>query len=173
MSKATPDRPRVALHCAVLTISDTRHASDDSSGDYLAATLASAGHRCTARALVPGNKYGIRKVISDWIADDAIQVILTNGGTGYSYQKPTAAAITPLLDQSISGFGELFRQLSYQEIGSSALQSDAFAGIANNTLLFCMPGSTSACKTAWEGIISQQLDSTHRPCNFASSYHHA
>ncbi|QAA92530.1 molybdenum cofactor biosynthesis protein B [Pollutimonas thiosulfatoxidans] len=173
MSKARTDAPAIALRCAVLTISDTRTADSDSSGDYLAASLAAAGHQCTARAIVPGNLYGIRRIISDWIADDAVQVILTNGGTGYSHQKSTVAAITPLLDQLITGFGELFRQLSYRDIGSSALQSEAFAGVANETLVFCMPGSTSACKTAWEGILREQLDSTHRPCNFASDYHHA
>ncbi|MFW7340391.1 molybdenum cofactor biosynthesis protein B [Pollutimonas sp. H1-120] len=171
MSKADTKKPPVSLNCAVLTISDTRDAGNDTSGDYLAESLLAAGHRCDKRAISQGNLYQIRKVVSDWIADDSIQIILTNGGTGFSHNKSTAAAITPLLDQVIPGFGELFRHLSFLEIGSSTLQSDAFAGAANNTLVFCMPGSTGACKTAWEGIIKEQLDSTHRPCNFGTHYH--
>lgn len=171
MSKADTQKPPVTLSCAVLTISDTRGADNDTSGDYLAESLRAAGHHCVQRAITPGNLYQIRKILSDWIADDSIQVILTNGGTGFSHNKSTAAAIAPLLDQTISGFGELFRHLSFLEIGSSTLQSDAFAGAANNTLIFCMPGSTGACQTAWEGIIKEQLDSTHRPCNFGTHYH--
>lgn len=170
MSKANTSRPPVSLACAILTISDTRTPENDTSGDYLAASLAAAGHRCEQRAISQGNLYQVRKQISDWIADDAIQVILTNGGTGFTHQKATAAAITPLLDIVVPGFGELFRHLSYIDIGTSSLQSDAFAGSANNTLVFCVPGSTNACKTAWDGIIREQLDSTHRPCNFGSHF---
>jgi molybdenum cofactor biosynthesis protein B len=170
VSKASADKPRVILNCAVLTISDSRTADDDTSGDYLAASLQADGHRCARRALSQGNLYQIRQIVSDWIADESIQIIITNGGTGFTHQKSTAAAIAPLLDMSIAGFGELFRHLSYLEIGTSSLQSDAFAGSANNTLIFCVPGSTNACKTAWEGIIRQQLDSTHRPCNFGTHY---
>src|SRR3546814_10611218 len=171
MSKADTNKPPVTLHCAVLTISDTRDAGNDTSGDYLADSLRAAGHHYATRAITSGNLYQIRKIVSDWIADDSIQIILTNGGTGFSHSKSTAAAITPLLDQVITGFGELFRHLSFLEIGSSTLQSDAFAGAANNTLIFCMPGSPGACKTAWEGIIKEQLDSTHRPCTFGTHYH--
>ncbi|RTZ40695.1 molybdenum cofactor biosynthesis protein B [Candidimonas sp. SYP-B2681] len=170
MSKADTSKPAVSLSCAVLTISDTRDTNNDTSGDYLVESVIAAGHRCEKRGISQGNLYEIRKVISDWIADDAIQIILTNGGTGFTHQKSTAEAIIPLLDLTIAGFGELFRQLSYLEIGTSALQSDAFAGSANNTLIFCMPGSTNACKTAWEKIIKEQLDSTHRPCNFGTHY---
>ncbi len=170
MSKAKPDTPKAALNCAVLTISDTRTSANDTSGDYLVQALTEAGHHCVAREICSGNIYALRKIISDWIADPAIHVILTNGGTGYSHQKATAAAITPLLDVTISGFGELFRHLSFLEIGSSTLQSDAFAGGANDTLIFCLPGSTGACRTAFERIIKEQLDSTHKPCNFASHY---
>jgi molybdenum cofactor biosynthesis protein B len=168
--KASSSQPKASLKCAVLTVSDTRTADNDTSGDYLRDALAGEGHQCIARALTAGNLYQIRKIVSDWIADDAIQIILVNGGTGFSHQKATGDAITPLLDATITGFGELFRHLSYLDIGTSTLQSDAFAGAANDTLIFCMPGSTSACKTAWEGIIKEQLDSTHRPCNFASHY---
>ena len=171
MSKAAPDLPPVSLNCAVLTISNSRNSSNDTSGDYLVNSLQAAGHRCDTRAIAPNNVYQLRKVISDWIANDSIQVIITNGGTGFSHNKSTVDALAPLMDQTISGFGELFRHLSYQEIGSSMLQSDAFAGTANNTLVFCVPGSGGACKTAWEGIIKEQLNSTHRPCNFASQYH--
>jgi len=170
VSKAEPGKPPTPLNCAVLTISDTRTEHTDTSGDYLSASLQAAGHRCVRRQISSGNMYQLRKVVSDWIADDEVQVILANGGTGFSHQKSTVAAITPLLDKAVAGFGEIFRHLSFQEIGSSALQSDAFAGMANDTLVFCMPGSTGACKTAWEGIIKEQLDSTHRPCNFATHY---
>ncbi|MDS1140609.1 molybdenum cofactor biosynthesis protein B [Pusillimonas sp. SM2304] len=171
MGKANTNKPPVSLNCAVLTISDTRDSSNDTSGDYLVDSLRAAGHCCDTRAIASGNLYQLRKIISDWIADDTIQIVLTNGGTGFTHGKSTVDAIVPLLDKTITGFGELFRHLSYQDIGSSTLQSDAFAGAANNTLIFCMPGSTSACKTAWEGIIKEQLDSTHRPCNFGSHYH--
>jgi len=170
MSKADPNAPRLALNCAVLTISDSRTAQTDTSGDYLAESIAAAGHHCVRRGISSGNKYELRRVISDWIADPDIQVIITNGGTGFTHQKATGEAITPLLDTTLAGFGELFRHLSYLEIGSSSLQSDAFGGVANNTLIFCVPGSTNACKTAWERIIKKQLDSTHRPCNFATHY---
>src|SRR5690606_36547399 len=135
MSKAAPDRPRASLNCAVLTISDTRDRSNDTSGDYLVDSLRAAGHRCDTRAMTPGNLYQVRKSISYWIADDAVQVIITNGGTGFTHGKSTVDAITPLLDRIITGFGELFRHLSYQDIGSSTLQSDAFGGAANNMLV--------------------------------------
>jgi molybdenum cofactor biosynthesis protein B len=171
MSKANTTAPTLPLNCAVLTITDNLKPEGDTSGDYLAANLVAAGHRCTQRALCSGNVYQVRRIISDWIADEDIQVILTTGGTGFSHGQTAAAAITPLLDMPIAGFGELFRHLSYADIGSSMMQSDAFGGAANNTLIFCMPGSTNACKTAWEGILKQQLDSTHRPCNFGSHYH--
>jgi molybdenum cofactor biosynthesis protein B len=173
MSQPNTQRAAVSLNCAVLTVSDTRSAENDTSGDYLAESLRAAGHRCTQRAISRGNPYELRKVISDWIADDSIQVILTNGGTGFGRNKSTVSAITPLLDQVITGFGELFRHLSFLEVGSSTLQSDALAGAANDTLVFCMPGSTNACKLAWERIIREQLDSTHRPCNFGTHYNHA
>ncbi len=173
MSKADTSRQPVVLTCAVLTISDTRGPDNDTSGDYLVASLAQAGHRVKTRAISSGSRYDIRKIVSDWIADPEIQVILANGGTGFSHDKSTAVAITPLLDTTLTGFGELFRHLSYLEIGSSTLQSDAFAGLANDTLIFCMPGSTNACKTAWEKILREQLDSAHRPCNFATHFRHA
>lgn len=168
--KANTNKPQASLNCAVLTISDSRTADNDTSGDYLVQSLTEAGHRCVDRAICSGNMYQLRKIISAWIADEDIQIVLTNGGTGFSHQKSTAAAIEPLLDTTLVGFGELFRHLSYLEIGTSTLQSDAFAGAANNTLIFCMPGSTNACRTAWEGILKEQLNSHHKPCNFASHF---
>jgi len=171
MNKTSTTQTPISLNCAVITISDTRRPDNDTSGDYLADSLQAAGHRCVQRTICAGDMYQIRKVFSDWIVDPEVQVILANGGTGFSHQKSTVAAVTPLMDQTITGFGELFRYLSFQDIGSSMLQSDAFAGVANNTLVFCMPGSTNACKTAWEGIIRDQLDSTHRPCNFGAGFH--
>ncbi|MGB7399335.1 molybdenum cofactor biosynthesis protein B [Castellaniella sp.] len=171
--KADSSLPPVNLQCAVLTISSRRQAHDDTSGDYLAQALQAAGHTLQARDLCPDNRYQIRRILSDWIARADIQVILCNGGTGFTHQKSAIAAMAPLLDQTIPGFGELFRHLSWQDIGTSALQSDALGGQANDTLLFCLPGSTAACRLAWEKILLSQLDSRHPPCNFASVYRKA
>lgn len=170
VSKTDSSKPAASLNCAVLTISDTRDATNDTSGDYLVQSLLAAGHRCQTRAIVSADPYQLRKTVSDWIANESIQVILTNGATGFTHDKCTRAAIEPLLDIAIPGFGELFRHLSWLDIGTSALQSDAFAGSANGTLIFAMPGSPNACKTAWEGILKEQLNSTHRPCNFGKFY---
>jgi molybdenum cofactor biosynthesis protein B len=161
---------KVSLACAVLTVSDTRTAGNDTSGNWLAETLARDGHDCVRRDLVKDNVYVIRRVLSDWIADPAVQVIVTTGGTGFSHQDSIPEAVTALLDQEISGFGELFRQVSYAEIGSSTIQSRALAGYANDTVIFCLPGSTGACETAWNHILRVQLDSGHKPCNFASHF---
>lgn len=168
--KADTTLPPVQLHCAVLTISSRRTAAEDTSGDYLADALQAAGHTLQARALCPDDRYRIRQVLSDWIADPDVHVILCNGGTGFGHNKSTIPAVTPLLDQVVSGFGELFRHLSWLDIGASALQSDALGGTANGTLVFCLPGSTSACRLAWEKILQPQFDSRQRPCNFASAY---
>jgi len=157
-----------SLKCAVLTISDTRDAGTDTSGNFLAETLAQAGHECVARQIVKDNVYQIRRVLSDWIADEAIQVVITTGGTGFALRDSTPEAVIPLLDKQIIGFGELFRQISYQEIGSSTIQSRAVAGFANGKVIFCLPGSTGACQTAWDGILKEQLDITHQPCNFVT-----
>jgi len=157
-----------SLKCAVLTISDTRDAGTDTSGNFLAETLAQAGHECVARQIVKDNVYQIRRVLSDWIADDAIQVVITTGGTGFALRDSTPEAVIPLLDKQIIGFGELFRQISHQEIGSSTIQSRAVAGFANGKVIFCLPGSTGACQTAWDGILKEQLDITHQPCNFVT-----
>lgn len=166
----SPTEPRITLNVAVLTISDSRTSENDSSGDYLAERISDQGHHCINRAIVTNDLWQIRKTLCDWIADVQVQVIITNGGTGFTHQKSTRAAVVPLLDQTITGFGELFRHLSYLDIGSSAVQSDAFAGLANNTLIFCIPGSTGACQLAWDGIIQEQLDSHQAPCNFATLF---
>jgi molybdenum cofactor biosynthesis protein B len=156
----------VALRVAVLTVSDTRGPDNDTSGDFLAAAAADAGHAVAARALVADDIYRIRAVLSAWIADAELEVVLVTGGTGFAGRDSTPEAVAPLFDKHIVGFGEVFRALSLAEIGSSTVQSRALAGMANGTLIFCMPGSTGACRTAWEGILREQLDSRHRPCNF-------
>jgi len=163
------DKPP-SLVCAVLTISDTRTAGNDTSGNLLAENIAHAGHQCRKREIVKDDVYQIRRVLSDWIADESIQVVLTTGGTGFSHRDSTPEAVAPLLDKEIPGFGEIFRQISYAEIGSSTVQSRALAGFANGTLIFCLPGSNHACQTAWDHIIREQLDAEHRPCNFATHF---
>lgn len=162
-----------SLKCAVLTVSDTRNAGTDTSGNYLAETLAHAGHECIERFIAKDNVYQIRKILSDWIFDERIQVVISTGGTGFAKRDSTPEAVVPLFDKEIVGFGELFRQISHAEIGSSTLQSRAVAGWANETLIFCLPGSTGACRTAWEGILREQLDVTHMPCNFATAFPNA
>ncbi len=165
MVKATDQHPQ-PLAVAVMTVSDTRSLDNDTSGQYLAEALEAAGHRAAARAIVPDDIYQIRATLSAWIADVGIDAVLMTGGTGFSGRDSTPEAVRPLFDKDIDGFGELFRTLSHAEIGSSTIQSRALAGFANNTVIFCMPGSTGACKTAWNGLIREQLDSSHRPCNF-------
>lgn len=154
------------LNICVLTSSDTRNEHNDTSGDTLADALQQAGHFLYDRSLIPDDVYKMRAVVSKWVADDNAQVILITGGTGFTGRDSTPEAITPLLDKIIVGFGELFRHISYEEIGSSTVQSRAIAGLANRTLVFCVPGSTGACKTAWNKIIRDQIDSTTKPCNF-------
>lgn len=155
-----------ALGVAVLTVSDTRNVDTDSSGQYLEQALLEAGHSCSARAIVADDIYQIRAILSQWIADPLVDAVLVTGGTGFSGRDSTPEAVLPLFDKQIDGFGEVFRALSLAEIGSSTIQSRALAGLANHTVIFCMPGSTGACRTAWTGIIREQLDAAHRPCNF-------
>lgn len=162
------ERDFIPLHLCVLTVSDTRTAADDTSGDYLAQALAAAGHRLGGRALLPDDRYRLRAQVSQWIADDGIDGILVTGGTGFTGRDSTPEALLPLLDKEMPGFGELFRSISFDEIGTSTLQSRAFAGLANGTFVFALPGSTSACRTAWERIIQAQLDARTRPCNLAT-----
>ena len=155
----------VPLQVAVLTVSDTRTPDTDTSGQYLVEQLQQAGHTLANRVVVKDDIYQIRAQVSAWIASEDVQAVILTGGTGFSGRDSTPEAITPLLDKTIEGFGELFRHISYLEIGTSTLQSRALAGLANRTAIFCVPGSTGACRTAWEGILSSQLDSRHRPCN--------
>lgn len=156
------------LNIAVLTLSDTRDESNDTSGAFLADALTEAGHRLVARRIIKDDKYLIRAQISAWIADPEVQVIISTGGTGFSGRDNTPDAVMPLFDKAIEGFGELFRYLSFQELGTSTVQSRALGGVANGTAIFCLPGSTGACRTAWRGILSEQLDARHRPCNFVA-----
>jgi molybdopterin adenylyltransferase len=158
----------IPLRLCVLTVSDSRTPDNDTSGDYLAAVLVDAGHRLHARALLPDDRYRLRALVSQWIADPDVDGILVTGGTGFTGRDSTPEALRPLLDKDMPGFGELFRALSVAEIGTSALQSRAFAGLANGTFLFALPGSTSACRTAWESILQAQLDARTRPCNLAT-----
>lgn len=158
----------IPLRLALLTVSDTRSRDNDTSGDYLADAMREAGHELAARELLPDDIYRVRAAVAAWIADPGIDGVLVNGGTGFTGRDSTPEAIRPLLDKEMPGFGELFRQVSVEEIGTSSLQSRAFAGLSNNSFVFCLPGSTSACRTAWEKIIRQQLDARTRPCNLAT-----
>ena len=158
----------VPLSLCVLTVSDTRDASNDTSGDYLIEALLAAGHQLHERALAKDDRYRMRAIVSQWIADEAVDGVLITGGTGFTGRDSTPEAIEPLLDKVMPGFGEMFRAISIEEIGTSSLQSRAFAGLANQTFIFCLPGSTSACRTAWENIIRAQLDARTRPCNLAN-----
>lgn len=154
------------LQISVLTVSDTRTSTNDLSGDALVTALEGAGHKLYERALCPDDLYQIRAHVSRWVADPKAQVLLVTGGTGFSGRDSTPEAVTPLLDKTIVGFGELFRQSSFKDVGTSTIQSRALAGLANRTLIFCLPGSTNACQTAWRDIIASQIDSRTRPCNF-------
>lgn len=154
------------LSIAVLTVSDTRSMATDTSGQALAERLEEAGHRLAGRVIVKDDIYQIRAVCSNWIVDEAVQVILITGGTGFTDRDSTPEAVVPLLDKQVEGFGELFRHISLRHIGTSTIQSRALAGLANRRLIFCLPGSTNACKTAWDEIIKYQLDSRQGPCNF-------
>ena len=159
------DRDFVPLNIAVLTVSDSRDEANDKSGALLVKFLTDSGHSLAEKSIVPDDKYRIREVISRWIADESLQVVLTTGGTGVTGRDGTPEAVTPLLDKIIDGFGETFRSLSYQTIGTSTLQSRAIAGVANGTYVFCLPGSAGACKDAWTQLISSQFDYRTRPCN--------
>ena len=158
----------IPLNLCVLTVSDSRTPDNDTSGDYLASALAVAGHHLHQRTLLPDNRYRLRAEVSKWIADDAVDGILVTGGTGFTGRDSTPEALLPLLDKQMPGFGELFRAISVEEIGTSSLQSRAFAGLANGSFVFALPGSTSACRTAWEKIIRAQLDARTKPCNLAT-----
>ena len=155
-----------SLNICVLTVSDTRTFANDTSGDKLQTLLEEAGHNLHDRKLIKDDIYQMRAVVSTWIADNKAQVVLITGGTGFAGRDSTPEAIRPLLDKTIEGFGELFRQLSYDDIGTSTIQSRAFAGLANRTLVFALPGSTGACELGFSQIIKPQINSQTRPCNF-------
>lgn len=150
-----------------MTVSDSRTEETDTSGQLLVERLESAGHRLFERCIVPDDIYRIRAVISDWIADSEVHAVVTTGGTGVTGRDGTPEAVAALLDKTIDGFGEMFRMLSYEDIGTSTLQSRCLAGVANGTYIFCLPGSTSACATGWDKLIGAQLDQRTRPCNLA------
>lgn len=150
---------------AVLTVSDSRGLEQDNSGRVLVERLSAAGHHLAGRAILPDDIYRIRAQVSAWIADPAVQVVLSTGGTGLTGRDGTPEAVVPLLDKHIDGFGEVFRALSLDEIGASTIQSRAVAGVANGTYIFCLPGSSGACRTAWDKLIAPQLDYRTRPCN--------
>lgn len=165
------DAEFIPLNIAILTLSDSRTFKNDTSGQYLEDALKAAGHHLAARELCKDDIYLSRAIVSQWIADKLVDVIISTGGTGLTKRDSTPEALKPLFDQNIEGFGELFRQLSYEEIGTSTVQSRAISGLANQTLIFCLPGSTGACRTGWGRILEEQLDSRHRPCNFAAQTH--
>jgi molybdopterin adenylyltransferase len=154
------------LNICVLTVSDTRTLQTDTSGQKLQDLLIAAGHKLYDRKLVTDDIYQIRAALSNWIVDTHTQVVLITGGTGFAGRDSTVEAVSPLFDKTVVGFGELFRHVSYEEIGTSTIQSRATAGFSNSRLIFCLPGSTGACTTAWEKIIKEQLDARHKPCNF-------
>jgi molybdenum cofactor biosynthesis protein B len=164
MSEARELKP---LKIAVLTVSDTRNETTDKSGALLVERVRTAGHVLAAKAIVRDDIYAIRALVSAWIADPAVEVVVTTGGTGITGRDGTPEAIAPLLDKQIEGFGELFRTISYEDIGASSLQSRCLAGVANATYVFCLPGSSNACATGWDKLIAPQLDFRTRPCNLA------
>lgn len=154
------------LNCTVLTVSDSRSVKEDTSGALLEELIGADGHSLKARTLVRDDIYQVRSVVSAWIADEGVQVIITTGGTGFTGRDSTPEALLPLFDKTINGFGELFRQLSYEEIGASTIQSRAVGGLANGTLIFALPGSSNAVRTGWTRILSPQLNADTGPCNF-------
>ncbi len=158
-------KPFAAVSIAILTISDSRTEDNDTSGLTLVERVEQAGHTLAEKMIVPDDKYLIRKEISRWIADEDVQVVVTTGGTGLTGRDGTPEAVSPLFDREITGFGELFRWLSYNDIGTSTIASRAVAGVANGTFVFTLPGSTGACRLGWDEIIKPQLDNNCRPCN--------
>ena len=158
-------REFISLNIAVLTVSDSRTEETDKSGALLVQRLGAAGHHLAEKRIVPDDVYRIRAVVAQWIAEESVQVAISTGGTGGTGRDGTPEAIAPLLDKTIEGFGETFRMLSYEEIKTSTLQSRALAGVANGTYVFCLPGSSGACRSAWDRIIAAQLDYRTRPCN--------
>jgi molybdenum cofactor biosynthesis protein B len=165
MARIDESRPFIAVSIAILTVSDTRSAANDTSGDTLAARIEKSGHRVAARAIEKDDAGAIETLLRSWIADPLIDAVITTGGTGITGRDVTPEAFDRVLEKRIEGFGELFRMLSYQKIGTSTMQSRAIGGVAHGTYLFALPGSTGAVKDAWDDILVWQLDNRHRPCN--------
>ena len=168
MSRTPSDAEFIPLRIAVVTISDSRTPDNDSSGDYLAGSLQGEGHLLSRRRIVKDDRYVLRAEFSALIVDDEVDVILATGSTGLTGRDVAPEAVEPLFDKAIEGFGELFRAASVEDIGAATIQSRAFAGVANGKVIFCMPGSPGACRTAWEEVIRAQLDARTRPCNLAN-----
>ncbi len=166
MAASGNERSFIPVGIAVLTVSDTRTLADDKSGDTLVARIAEAGHRLVARAIVPDDKERIRAQVEAWTKDDAIDVVITTGGTGFTGRDVTPEALEPLFEKRMDGFSEVFHRISYDKIGTATIQSRATGGVANATFIFVLPGSPGACKDAWDGILKAQLDYRHMPCNF-------
>ena len=167
MSKT--DRPFAPLNVAILTVSDTRTPETDTSGDTIAEKLKAAGHRVAARVILKDDVDKLRAQVKGWIEDPKVDAVIATGGTGLTHRDITPEALTPLITKPIPGFGELFRHLSYTEIGSSTIESRAFAGICGGgTILFCLPGSTGACRLGMDKIILEQLDNRYKPCNLVA-----
>ncbi|MGD8909241.1 MAG: molybdenum cofactor biosynthesis protein B [Chromatiales bacterium] len=160
----------IPLNLAILTVSDSRTEETDKSGSTLKERALEAGHKVVDKCIVPDDIYQLRAVVCRWIADSEVHVVITTGGTGITGRDSTPEAMLPLFDKQIEGFGELYRTISLEEIGTSAIQSRAIAGLANGTLIFCLPGSTGACRTGWDKILRAQLDIRTRPCNFAQMF---
>jgi len=158
----------VPIRIAILTVSDSRTEADDTSGDALVERLTQAGHTLVEKMILPDDKYTIRAAVSRWIADKEVDVVISTGGTGLTGRDITPEAVQPLFDKEIEGVGELFRWLSYQEIGTSTIASRCIGGLANGTFIFCLPGSTGACRTGWDKVIAPQLDCNTRPCNIVA-----
>lgn len=163
MTENASKRP---VRIAILTVSDSRNLENDTSGDALVSMAEADGHIVAERLLVPDDIYRVRYEVSRWIIDEQVEVVITTGGTGLTGRDGTPEAVTPLFDRTIDGFGELFRALSFKTVGTSTIASRAVAGVANGTFVFSLPGSTGACKDAWKGILTTQLDSLYGPCNF-------
>lgn len=166
MARIDESRPFIPVSIAVLTVSDTRHLTDDKSGATLAEMIEKAGHKVAARAVVKDDIAHIRAQVLQWIADPAINAIITTGGTGFTGRDVTPEAVKPLFEKEIDGFSTVFHIISFQKVETSTIQSRACAGLAQETFIFCLPGSPGACRDAWNGILQYQLDNRHRPCNF-------
>ncbi len=166
MSHIDETRPFIPVGIAVLTVSDTRTAADDRSGDTLAERIAASGHRLAQRAIVPDDVAAIQAQVRAWAADAGVDAVVTTGGTGFTGRDVTPEALEPLFDKRMDGFSWMFHQISAAKIGTSTIQSRATAGLVGTTYVFCVPGSPGACRDAWDGILALQLDFRHRPCNF-------